>query len=115
MKGMVNMKKLASLILMASVKMWKKQNEETEQKAYSQAIKNYKKVLKSMNKNDNGEYNYNKYRYMKQTIKRMKKLKKLNKNSNISARTSYNVNIRVGKVKHTQTSRSQIRATRYAN
>ena len=109
------MKKLTNLILMSSVVLWNKKQNENVEKEYNEKIQNYKNVLKNMNNLENSEYNYNRYRYMKQTIKRMKKLKKLHQNSNISARASYNINIRVGKVKHTQTSRSQIRATRYAN
>ena len=85
------MKKLTNLILMSSVKMWKKQNEQNEQKGYVESIKNYKKVLKNMNKNGNDEYNYNRYRYMKQKVKRLKKLKKLYENRNKNGIISYNV------------------------
>ena len=85
------MKKLTNLILMSSVKMWKKQNEQNEQKGYVESIKNYKKVLKNMNKNGNDEYNYNRYRYMKQKVKRLKKLKKLHENRNKNGNISYNI------------------------
>ena len=85
------MKKLTNLILMSSVKMWKKQNEQNEQKGYVESIKNYKKVLKNMNKNGNDEYNYNRYRYMKQKVKRLKKLKKLHENRNKNGIISYNI------------------------
>ena len=90
------MKKLTNLILMSSVKMWKKQNEQNEQKGYMESIKNYKKVLKNMNKNGNDEYNYNRYRYMKQKIKRLKKLKKLHEIGINQNRLTYN-NIKKGR------------------
>ena len=58
---------------MSSVKMWKKQNEQNEQNSYNEMINNYKKVLKNMNKNGKCEYNYNRYRYMKQKVRKLKK------------------------------------------
>ena len=90
------MKKLTNLILMSSVKMWKKQNEQNEQNSYNEMINNYKKVLKNMNKNGNDEYNYNRYRYMKQKVKRLKKLKKLHEIGINQNRLTYN-NIKKGR------------------
>ena len=85
------MKKLTSLILMSSVVLWNKRNEQNEQKGYVETIKNYKKVLKNMNKLENSEYNYNRYRYMKQKVKQLKKLKKLYENRNKNENISYNI------------------------
>ena len=90
------MKKLTNLILMSSVKMWNKRNEQNEQNSYNEMINNYKKVLKNMNKNGNDEYNYNRYRYMKQKIKRLKKLKKLHEIGINQNRLTYN-NIKKGR------------------
>ena len=90
------MKKLTNLILMSSVKMWKKQNEQKEQKEYVESIKNYKKVLKNMNKDGKCEYNYNRYRYMKQKVRKLKKLKKLHEIGINQNRITYN-NIKKGR------------------
>lgn len=90
------MKKLTNLILMSSVKMWNKRNEQNEQNNYNEMINNYKKVLKNMNKNGNDEYNYNRYRYMKQKVKRLKKLKKLHEIGINQNRLTYN-NIKKGR------------------
>ena len=85
------MKKLTSLILMSSVVLWNKKQNENVEKEYNEKIQNYKNVLKNMNKNGIDEYNYNRYRYMKQVIKRLKKLKKLNENRNKNGIISYNI------------------------
>ena len=85
------MKKLTSLILMSSVVLWNKKQNENVEKEYTESIKNYKKVLKNMNKLENNEYNYNRYRYMKQKIRRLKKLKRLHENSNKNGIISYNI------------------------
>ena len=91
MKGIDNMKKLTNLILMSSVVLWNKKQNENVEKEYNESIKNYKKVLKNMNKLENSEYNYNRYRYMKQKIRRLKKLKKLYENRNKNENISYNI------------------------
>ena len=85
------MKKLTSLILMSSVVLWNKKQNENVEREYTESIKNYKKVLKNMNKLENSEYNYNRYRYMKQKVKRLKKLKRLYENRNKNENISYNI------------------------
>ena len=85
------MKKLTSLILMSSVVLWNKKQNENVEKEYNEKIQNYKNVLKNMNNLENDEYNYNRYRYMKQKIRRLKKLKKLYENSNKNGIISYNI------------------------
>lgn len=91
MKGNDNMKKLTNLILMSAVVLWNKKQNESVEKEYNESIKNYKNVLKNMNKNVKDEYNYNRYRYMKQKVKQLKKLKKLHENRNKNGIISYNV------------------------
>ena len=91
MKGIDNMKKLTNLILMSAVVLWNKKQNENVEREYTESIKNYKNVLKNMNKLENNEYNYNRYRYMKQKIKRLKKLKKLHENRNKNGIISYNI------------------------
>ena len=85
------MKKLTNLILMSSVVLWNKKQNENVEREYTESIKNYKNVLKNMNKLENNEYNYNRYRYMKQKIKQLKKLKKLHENRNKNGIISYNI------------------------
>ena len=85
------MKKLTNLILMSSVVLWNKKQNENVEKEYNEKIQNYKNVLKNMNNLENDEYNYNRYRYMKQVIKRLKKLKKLHENRNKNGIISYNI------------------------
>ena len=85
------MKKLTSLILMSSVVLCNKKQNENVEREYTESIKNYKKVLKNMNKNGNDEYNYNRYRYMKQKVKRLKKLKRLYENRNKNGIIPYNI------------------------
>ena len=85
------MKKLTNLILMSSVVLWNKKQNENVEREYTESIKNYKNVLKNMNKLENNEYNYNRYRYMKQKVKRLKKLKKLHENRNKNGIISYNI------------------------
>ena len=85
------MKKLTNLILMSSVVLWNKKQNENVEKEYNEKIQNYKNVLKNMNNLENDEYNYNRYRYMKQVIRRLKKLKKLHENRNKNGIISYNI------------------------
>ena len=50
------MKKLTNLILMSSVVLWNKKQNENVEKEYNEKIQNYKNVLKNMNNLENSEY-----------------------------------------------------------
>ena len=89
------MKKLTNLILMSSVVLWNKKQNENVEREYTESIKNYKNVLKNMNKLENNEYNYNRYRYMKQKVRKLKKLKKLYESGINQNKLTYN-NIKKG-------------------
>ena len=91
------MKKLTNLILMSSVKMYEKKQKEEQQKqnnvSYHETIKNLKKQLNKCHNNEESTYNsiVRSYSYYKKRIRHLRKLQKLNKNSNNLVRSEYNI------------------------